>query len=42
MIYERTGGVLQFVQKPYTYLGNYNKNKEILTAPVKIDNSKGH
>ena len=21
MIYERTGGVLQFVQKPYTYLG---------------------
>ena len=42
MIYERTGGVLQFVQKPYTYLGNYNKNKEILTAPVKVDNKWGH
>ena len=44
MIYERTGGVLQFVQKPYVYLGNYNKNPEILTAPVKIDNGSvgGH
>ena len=42
MIYERTGGVLQFVQKPYIYLGNYNKNKEILTAPVKVDNKGGH
>jgi hypothetical protein len=42
MVYERTGGVLQFVQREYKYLGNYNKNKEILTAPVKFDNSKGH
>ena len=42
MIYERTGGVLQFVQKPYTYLGNYNKNPEILKVPVKIDNDGGH
>jgi hypothetical protein len=44
MIYERTGGVLQFVQRQYNYLGNYNKNKEILTAPVKIDNGSagGH
>lgn len=42
MIYERTGGVLQFVQKPYTYLGNYNKNPEILKVPVKVDNKGGH
>jgi len=42
MIYERTGGVLQFVQKPYTYLGNYNKNPEILKVPVKFDNDGGH
>jgi hypothetical protein len=34
----------KFVQKPYTYMGNYNKNPEILTAPVKIDNGSvgGH
>ena len=38
MIYERTGGVLQFVQRQYNYLGNYNKNKEILNKPVKSDN----
>ena len=42
MIYERTGGVLQFVQKPYTYLGNYNKNKDILSNPIKVDNKGGH
>jgi hypothetical protein len=44
MIYERTGGVLQFVQRQYNYLGNYNKNKEILYAPVKIYNGSagGH
>jgi hypothetical protein len=44
MCCERTGGVLQFVQKPYTYLVNYNKNKEILTAPIKTDNGSvdGH
>ena len=44
MIYERTGGVLQFVQRQYNYLGNYNKNKEILYAPTKIDNGSvgGH
>jgi hypothetical protein len=44
MLYERTGGVLQFVQRQYNYLGNYNKNPEILTAPTKIDNGNvgGH
>ena len=44
MIYERTGGVLQFVQRQYNYLGNYNKNPEILTTPVKFDNGNvgGH
>lgn len=44
MIYERTGGVLQFVQRQYTYLGNYNKNPEIITTPTKIDNGNvgGH
>ena len=44
MIYERTGGVLQFVQREYKYLGNYNKNKNILNTAVKFDNGpvKGH
>jgi len=38
MIYERTGGVLQFVQREYKILGNYNKNPEVLTTSVKLDN----
>jgi len=42
MVYERTGGVMQFVQRQYKYLGNYHKNKDILNNPVKFDNSKGH
>ena len=43
-IVEKQGGVLKFDQKPYTYLGNYNKNPEILTVPTKIDNGSvgGH
>jgi hypothetical protein len=43
-IVEKQGGVLKFDQKPYTYLGNYNKNPEILKAPTKIDNGSvgGH
>jgi hypothetical protein len=43
-IVEKQGGVLKFDQKPYTYLGNYNKNPEILKAPSKIDNGSvgGH
>ena len=43
-IVEKQGGVLKFDQKPYTYLGNYNKNKEILYAPTKTDNGSvgGH
>jgi len=44
IIYEITCGFLQFVQRQYKYLGNYNKNKEILKAPTKIDNGSvgGH
>jgi hypothetical protein len=43
-IVEKQGGVLKFDQKPYTYLGNYNKNPEIINAPIKIDNGNigGH
>ena len=41
-IYEVRGGCMGFNQHEYKVIGNYNKNKEILTDPVKIDNSKGH
>ena len=39
---EPQGGILKFDQKQYNYLGNYNKNKEILYATTKIDNTGGH
>lgn len=44
MIYERTGGVLQFVQRQYKYLGNYNKNPEVINTTVKDNNDStgGH
>jgi ribosomal protein L24E len=42
MVHERNGSVLQFVQRKYKYLGNYNKNPEILKTTVKIDNVGGH
>lgn len=38
MVHERNGSVLQFVQRKYKYLGNYNKNPEILKTTVKINN----
>lgn len=38
MIYERTGGVLQFLQRQYKYLGNHNKNPEVINTPVKDNN----
>lgn len=42
MVHERNGSVLQFVQRKYKYLGNYNKNPEILKTTVKINNDGGH
>ena len=41
---EPQGGVLKFDQKQYTYLGNYNKNPDVLNVSVKIDNGSvgGH
>jgi hypothetical protein len=41
---EPQGGVLKFDQKQYTYLGNYNKNPDVLNVSAKIDNGSvgGH
>lgn len=41
---EPQGGVLKFDQKQYNYLGNYNKNPDVLNVSAKIDNGSvgGH